>query len=159
MMRKIHIVLILILSQIAYSQVKTTDELYKTVKKLDSLIFDIGFNKCDHSHYDSIISDDLEFYHDVGGVTLGKKAFIASAKNNICGSQNKLKRELVANSMKVYPLYKDKILYGLVQEGNHDFFFMENGTWKKGGRAKFTHLWILENKQWKLKRVLSYDHQ
>lgn len=158
-MRKIQILLLLILSQIAYSQVKNTDELYKTAKKLDSLIFDIGFNKCDLSHYDSIISEDLEFYHDIGGVTLGKKAFITSAKNNICGSPNKLRRELVANSMKVYPLYKDKTLYGLIQEGNHDFFFSENGTWKKGGRAKFTHLWVLENNQWKLKRVLSYDHQ
>lgn len=158
-MRKVQILLLLILSQFVNSQVKNTDELYKTAKKLDSLIFDIGFNKCDLSHYDSIINEDLEFYHDIGGVTLGKKAFITSAKNNICGSLNKLRRELVPNSMKVYTLYKDKTLYGLIQEGNHDFFFMEDGVWKKGGRAKFTHLWVLENKQWKLKRVLSYDHQ
>lgn len=157
-MRKIHILLLLVFSQFIYSQVKETDELYKTAKKLDSLIFDVGFNKCDHSHYDSIISDDLEFYHDIGGVTLGKKAFITSAKNNICGSKNKLKRELIANSMKVYPLHKDKTLYGLIQEGNHNFFFIEDGVWKKAGQAKFTHLWILENNQWKLKRVLSYNH-
>ncbi|WP_449401199.1 hypothetical protein [Chryseobacterium wanjuense] len=84
-MRKIQIVFLLILGQIAYSQVKTTDELYKTAKKLDSLIFDIGFNTCDLSHYDSIISNDLEFYHDKGGITSGKDAFTASIKNNICG--------------------------------------------------------------------------
>lgn len=34
-----------------YSQVKIADELYRTAKKPDSLIFDIDFNKCDFSHY------------------------------------------------------------------------------------------------------------
>jgi hypothetical protein len=121
-MRKIQILVLLILSQIVYSQVKNTDELYKTAKKLDSLIFDIGFNKCDLSHYDSIISDDLEFYHDKGGITSGKAAFTASIKNNICGGPNKVKRELVPNTMKVYPLYNKNVLYGFIEEGEHDFF-------------------------------------
>lgn len=158
-MRKIQILLLLILSQIVYSQVKTTDELYKTAKKLDSLIFDIGFNKCDLSHYDSIISNDLEFYHDKGGITDGKAAFIASIKNNICGGPNKVKRELVPDSMKVYPLYNKDKLYAFIQEGVHEFFEFSNGKWNKGSRAKFTILWISEDNQWKMKRVLSYDHQ
>lgn len=158
-MRKIQLFLVLsFFSHIAYSQVKTTDELYKTAKKLDSLIFDIGFNKCDLSHYDPIISDDLEFYHDKGGITDGKAAFIASIKNNICGSPNKVKRELVPNSMKVYPLYSNNVLYAFVQEGEHEFFEFSNGKWVKGSLAKFTILWLLEDKQWKMKRVLSYDH-
>ncbi|MBB6370835.1 nuclear transport factor 2 family protein [Chryseobacterium shigense] len=158
-MRRIQLFLILsFFSQIAYSQVKTTDELYKTAKKLDSLIFDIGFNKCDLSHYDTVISDDLEFYHDKGGITEGKTAFIASIKNNICGSPNKVRRDLVPNSMKVYPLYSNNALYAFVQEGEHEFFEFSNAKWVKGSRAKFTILWLLENKQWKMKRVLSYDH-
>lgn len=158
-MRKIQILVLLILSQIVYSQVKNTDELYKTAKKLDSLIFDIGFNKCDLSHYDSIISDDLEFYHDKGGITSGKAAFTASIKNNICGGPNKVKRELVPNTMKVYPLYNKNVLYGFIEEGEHDFFEYFNNKWNKGGHAKFTILWILEGKDWKMKRVLSFDHQ
>ncbi|GAB0156745.1 hypothetical protein CHRYSEOSP005_20120 [Chryseobacterium sp. Alg-005] len=158
-MRKIQILMILSLfSQLMYSQVKPTDELYKTAKKLDSLIFDIGFNKCDLSHYNSIVSNDLEFYHDKGGITSGKEAFIASIKNNICGGPNKVKRELVPNSMKVYPLYNNNVLYAFIQEGEHDFFEFVNGKWNKGSRAKFTILWILEGKDWKMKRVLSYDH-
>lgn len=159
MMRKIQFLILLsFLSPFLFSQVKTTDELYKTAKKLDSLIFDVGFNKCDLSHYDSIISNDLEFYHDKGGITSGKEAFTASIKNNICGGPNKVRRELVPNSMKVYPLYNNKVLYAFIQEGEHDFAELTNGKWKKGSRAKFTILWILEDKDWKMKRVLSFDH-
>ncbi|MFN1215357.1 nuclear transport factor 2 family protein [Chryseobacterium kwangjuense] len=158
-MRKIHLLLILgFFSQTIYSQVKTTDELYKTAQKLDSLIFDVGFNKCDLSHYKSIVSDDLEFYHDKGGITSGEKAFTASIKNNICGGPNKVRRDLVPNSMKVYPLYKNNILYAFVQEGEHEFYKFSNGKWVKGSRARFTILWILDDKQWKMKRVLSFDH-
>ncbi|UWX60890.1 nuclear transport factor 2 family protein [Chryseobacterium oranimense] len=158
-MRKILFFLILIFfSQITYSQVKTTDDLYKTAKKLDSLMFDVGFNKCDLSHYKSIVSNDLEFYHDKGGITSGEKAFTASIKNNICGGPNKVRRDLVPNSMKVYPLYNNNVLYAFVQEGEHEFFEFSNGKWVKGSRAKFTILWLLEDKQWKMKRVLSFDH-
>ncbi|WP_080780161.1 nuclear transport factor 2 family protein [Chryseobacterium phocaeense] len=158
-MRKIHLLLILVFfSQTMYSQVKTTDELYKTAKKLDSLIFDVGFNQCDLSHYKSIVSDDLEFYHDKGGITSGEKAFTASIKNNICGNSNKVRRDLVPNSMKVYPLYNNNVLYAFVQEGEHEFYEFSNGKWVKGSRARFTILWILEDKQWKMKRVLSFDH-
>ncbi len=153
-----HIVLFLILSQIVFSQVKNTDELYKTAKKLDSLIFDLGFNKCDLSHYDSIISNDLEFYHDKGGITSGKEAFTASIKNNICGGPNKVKRELVPDSMKVFPMYKNNVLYAFIQEGEHDFAEFYEGKWHRGSRAKFNILWILEGENWKMKRVLSYDH-
>lgn len=157
-MRKIQILFLLMVSQIVFSQVKNTDELYKTAKKLDSLIFDVGFNKCDLSHYDSIVSNDLEFYHDKGGITSGKEAFKASIKNNICGGPNKVKRELIPNSMKVYPLYNNNVLYAFIQEGEHDFAEFYNGKWNKGSRAKFTILWILDGKDWKMKRVLSYDH-
>lgn len=157
-MRKIQILLLFIVSQIVFSQVKTTDELYKTAKKLDSLIFDVGFNQCNLSHYDAIVSDDLEFYHDKGGITSGKAAFKASIQNNICGNPNKVKRDLVPNSMKVYPLYDNNVLYGFIQEGEHDFAEFSQGKWNKGSRAKFTILWILQGKDWKMKRVLSYDH-
>lgn len=158
-MRKIQFFLILsCISQMVYSQIKTTDELYKTAKKLDSLIFDIGFNKCDLSHYKSIVSNDLEFYHDKGGITSGEKAFTASIKNNICGGPNPIKRDLVPNSMKVYPLFKNNVLYAFIEEGEHDFYEFSNGKWNQGSHAKFNILWILEGKEWKMKRVLSYDH-
>ncbi|MBB4806098.1 hypothetical protein HNP38_001370 [Chryseobacterium defluvii] len=158
-MRKIICLLFFGFCQIAYSQVKNTDELYKTVEKLDHLIFGEGFNQCNLSHYDSIISSDLEFYHDKGGITDGKEAFIASIKNNICGNPNKVKRELVPGSMKVYPMYNNNnVLYAFIQEGEHDFFEYFNGKWNKGSRARFTVLWLKEDNEWKMKRVFSFDH-
>ncbi|WP_292008171.1 hypothetical protein [Chryseobacterium sp.] len=63
-------------SQNLYSQVKNTDELYKTAQKLDSLIFKEGYNQCNLSHYDSIISNDLEFYHDKGDELLMERKLL-----------------------------------------------------------------------------------
>ena len=41
------------------------------------------------------------------------------------------------------------------------FNLIENFEGKEtaGSIAKFSHVWILENKQWKIKRILSFDHQ
>lgn len=159
-MGKIKMLFALVLfSQTSYSQLKETDILYTTIKKLDSLVFDEGFNKCNLTHYNDIISNDLEFYHDEGGITAGKDAFMSSIENNICKSEEKRKRELLPHTMKVYPMYNDNVLYGLLQEGNHEFFRYNNGKWNKTTSAKFTHLWILDGSKWKLKKVLSYNHQ
>jgi hypothetical protein len=85
----------------------------------------------------------LEFYHDKGGITSGKEAFKASIKNNICGGPNKVKRELIPNSMKVYPLYNNNVLYAFIQEGEHDFaeFYKENGTKEAVQNLPFSGFW------------------
>lgn len=143
----------------SFSQVEDSTDLFKTIETLDSLIFDRGFNHCDFSNYDQIISDDLEFYHDIGGITSGKQAFLDSMKNNICGGTDKVKREKSNNTMYVFPLFNQNELYGAIQEGNHDFYSWINGSWKKVGTARYSILWILENKDWKMKRVFSFDHK
>ena len=64
--------------------------------------------------------------------------------------------------MEVFPLYKDngQVLYGVIQTGVHDFYQQDEGEdAHKTTTARFTHLWVVENGNWKLKRVLSYDHQ
>lgn len=50
---------------------------------LDAALFD-SYNKCDLEKFESFFDDDVEFYHDQGGLTLGKKALTESVKNNIC---------------------------------------------------------------------------
>ena len=79
-------------------------------------------------------------------------------KNNLCSNPGNNKRNLVENSLQVYPLNNNGKLYGAIQKGKHTFQQKLNGTFKTVGIADFTHLWILENKKWKLKRVLSYNH-
>jgi len=62
--------------------------------------------------------------------------------------------------MEVFPLYDEDELYGAIQKGNHQFYKVEDKRpTELMINAKFNHLWILENKDWKLRRVYSFDHQ
>ena len=72
----------------------------------------------------------------------------------------KPRRELVEGSLKVYLLKNNGVLYGAVQMGIHKFYAIEKDKPEYlTSTAKFTHLWKLENGEWKLSRVISYDHQ
>jgi len=143
------------------AQVSSDSDLYKQLKSRDSLLFDLGFNRCKIDQFESFVSDDLEFYHDKGGLTINKEDFLKNVRNNICSNPNKKPiRKLVPKSLEVYPLYENEKLYGAIQKGTHEFYLKEPNKKKyKTGSAKFTHVWILENSEWILKRVLSYDHK
>lgn len=67
-------------------------ELDKTVTALDAALFD-SYNRCDLPKFESFFVDDVEFYHDQTGVTLGRAALTESLKKNICGQTT---RELVS---------------------------------------------------------------
>lgn len=137
-------------------------ELFKTLKTNDSLLFEVGFNTCNLIQFKNLMSDDLEFYHDKSGVINSAFKFLDVIKSGICNPSNtfKARRELIKMSLEVFPLYNNGILYGAIQTGEHRFFEKNKDQPEKAGSiAKFTHLWILDNKQWKLKRILSYDHK
>lgn len=143
------------------AQVEPSSELFRTLKKLDGIIFENGFNKCLLSEMEPFISNDLEFYHDQGGITKTKENFLLTIKENICSNQEqKPIRKLVENSLEVFPLYDKGVLYGALQNGVHEFYIKESGKdLYLTSTAKFSHLWIKETDNWMLKRVLSYDHQ
>jgi len=138
-----------------------SQQLYRLIQEKDSLLFQIGFNKIDTHQVALLTSTDFEFYHDEHGITETKSAFI----KNISGIGElpfKTWRTLVEGTMEVFPLYQDnsQVLYGAIQNGIHDFYQKKEGeAARKTNTAKFTHLWVIENGDWKLKRVLSYDHQ
>jgi uncharacterized protein DUF4440 len=162
-MKKIICLLILALSiaKAPMAQVNETSDLFIELAKLDSLIFEQGFNKCQFSEFESYISEDLEFYHDQGGLSETKEDFINAIKQNICSnSEMKPIRKLVANTLKVYPLYNNGVLYGAIQSGEHEFYIAEPDKEPYlTSSAKFSHVWIKDKDSWKLKRVLSFDHQ
>lgn len=135
-------------------------EVYKTLQANDSLLFDRSFNKCETQYLNQLIAEDFEFYHDKGGITNSKADFIAIIKNGICNPNNttKSRRELVGK-LEVFPLYNNGTLYGALQNGVHKFFETTNEKEVAGSIAKFSHLWILENDIWTLKRVISFDHK
>ena len=149
---------------VGFSQVTQTSELYQTLKKKDSLLFNAAFNTCEIEVLNSLFAEDFEFYHDKVGITDGKDAFIqpiASGCDNWKGKgPQPAKRILAKGSLEVYPLHNNGTLYGAIQHGIHSFEFLdENKQYQKGAIAKFTHVWILEEEKWKLKRELSYNHQ
>ncbi|NJB37717.1 nuclear transport factor 2 family protein [Croceivirga sp. JEA036] len=158
------LLLLLLNVHTSWCQLNKTDELYKLLAKKDSLLFDAAFKTCNTDYLDQLFTEDFEFYHDKGGFTEGKEAFLRPMQEacNRRGSRAlpPAKRHLVTDSFKVYPLYKKEVLYGAIQHGVHSFSSLDqNQTYKKGDIAKFTHIWIIENGEWKLKRELSYDHQ
>lgn len=142
-----------------YSQIDQTSSLFKELKTRDSLLFNVGYNTCDLNQFESLLSKDFEFYHDEAGLINSKSAFILSVKKRICNSSLKPSRELVENSLQVYKLEKNGLLYAAIQMGIHRFYSNEINKPKcLTGTAKFTNLWKLENGVWKLSRVFSYDH-
>ena len=125
------------------------DTLFKTVQALDTKLFD-AYNHCDLATLGDMVADDLEFYHDQSGLSVGKALFLSAIKQNICG---KVERRLVAGSMEVYPLKG----YGAVQIGVHRFYHPthpEDGV----GEAKFVTLWQNKDGKWKVTRAISFDH-
>ncbi|HMF54699.1 MAG TPA: nuclear transport factor 2 family protein [Edaphobacter sp.] len=130
--------------------IKTDAELTSAITALDKQLFD-AYNTCDLDKLKTMVAEDLEFYHDKTGLAVGRQVFLDAIKNNICG---KVQRELVAESLKVYPL-KD---YGAVEMGSHRF----THPWKQDhgevGEAEFVQLWRYKDGAWKITRVISYDH-
>jgi hypothetical protein len=143
-----------------FSQVAPSSDLFKTLKTHDSLLFEVGFNTCDITQFEKLVSDDFEFYHDKSGITATKADFITSIRDGLCKMDYKARRELVENSLEVYPLENNGVLYGAIQTGSHRFYEVKDVKPDQlTSVAKFTHVWLLENGTWKLSRGLSYDHK
>ena len=128
----------------------TKVELTKIIQAQDSILFG-AFNRCDIETFKSMFTEDLEFYHDLGGLT--DYTFTVNAIKNNCDRNLGLVRTLVPGSLEVHPI-KD---YGAVQIGVHRFCHLENGR-EDCGTFKFVHIWRLSNGQWKITRVVSYYH-
>lgn len=121
-------------------------ELYNKIIEMDSIFFD-AYNNCDLKKQASIYSDDIEFYHDKGGLMTSKQGIIDGTEKNICG---KVTRELIKGSIEVYPI-KD---YGAVEIGFHKFHNnQEPDTPSHPG--KFIIMWQHLNNHWKITKVIS----
>lgn len=79
-----------------------------------------------------------------------------SVKTGLCGNENlKILREAKEGTVQVFPIAN----YGAIITGEHVFFLKEKDKEKRlDGQAKFTHLWQYKDNQWKMSRILSYDH-
>jgi hypothetical protein len=127
---------------------KQPDALFETIKSLDAKLF-TAYNHCNLETLGSMVSDDLEFYHDQTGLMVGKAPFLAAIKQNICG---KVQRTLLEDTLEVYPLKG----YGAVEIGIHRFNHPNEPD--NVGDAKFVTIWHDDNGVWKVTRVISYEH-
>ena len=133
-------------------------KLYDEIMKVDSLYFSAQ-NECDLKKYASYLSEDFELFHDKGGFTASKDDEM-EGMSVFCGeaqrSRQPLRRKLIESSLSVYPMDN----YGALQFCEHIFYLQINdGTEKVVGSGKMTVLWKLINNEWKLTRIISYDHQ
>jgi ketosteroid isomerase-like protein len=132
-------------------EIKNQADLDKAITALDTKLFD-AYNHCDLKTFDSLLADDVEFYHDQGGVTLGRQKLTESVKNNICTGDTQ--RVLVPGTLRIYYMKG----YGAIEMGVHRFLHPKTEAANGTGEASFVQLWQYKDGNWKLTRVLSYDH-
>ncbi len=136
--------------------VPASKELYDTIARMDSLLFD-AFNSCRVEAFTNLLTNDVEFYHDESGLMVSSKTQSEGLKTR-CAEQNRngiLRRELVKETLEVYPLPN----YGAVEIGVHNFYRTLSGQPEKLTTvARFVNIWQQKNGQWKVSRIISYGH-
>ncbi len=120
--------------------------LYDSIAAMDAKWED-AYNNCKLDVMEEVISEDLEFYHDQGGLMTSKQKLNEALKNNICG---KVTRELKKGSLEVYPIKG----YGAVEMGLHGFHNSQEPS-SKIHYSKFVHIWTRVNGKWQITRVIS----
>lgn len=152
--RLLSILLILVLGNNASGQEKNNNyvpdnpALYKTIVAMDSVFFD-AYNNCNLKleKYASMYADNIEFYHDRGGLSSVKKDIVESTRVNVCG---KVTRELQKGSIEVYGIPG----FGAVEFGFHCFHNKLEPN-APSHMARFMIIWEQKDNQWKLSRVVS----
>lgn len=130
----------------------TFGPLYDEIARMDSILFDAAFYSCDAAKANAIFSDDVEFYHDLGGaqeVDEVRESFVRMARG--CADGSNALRVLVPGSMHVYPMNN----YGGVQVAEHRFVQRDGSP---PGIARMVMLWRRTDAGWRVTRVISYDH-
>ena len=116
----------------------------------DSALF-AAFNQRDLTKLMSFFTRDLEFYQDNEGVenyAQTKRDF-----GQMFGQAARIRRELVAGSLQVFPIKN----YGAMQVGRHRFCHNEAGK-EDCGTFSFVHIWRRTSNGWQIARAISYGH-
>jgi hypothetical protein len=138
--------------QSAAAAAPASDPLVQKMLALDTAFFG-SFNKCvdprELDKHAAFFAKDVEFFHDLGGVTLGVDALMAQTRKNVCG---KFRRELDRESFRAYPIPG----YGAMTIGTHRFCHTPTTC---EGIAEFTTVWREKDGVWQITRALSYAHR
>jgi len=129
---------------------KTNEELFSKIAQLDSALF-TAYNSKNLALMKTYFTKDLEWYQDNGGLIHFDKVF--ENFQSIFNRNYTLTRTLIKESLEVHPIQG----YGAIEVGKHQFSHIENGKLEIG-TFKFLMIWKNENGNWKISRVISYDH-
>jgi hypothetical protein len=128
------------------------DPLYQQILALDTEMFQ-AFNTCiDPAQFEkhaSFFVKELEFYHDKGGASFTRDAYMKGVHDNVCG---KFHRELEPSTFRVWPIPG----FGAMSQGTHRFCHSPTTC---EGVGQFTMLWRQRDGHWLVTRVMSYDHR
>ena len=155
--KSITILILIFISQFGYSQETYKDileteyipidkEVYNTIVAKDKEYFD-AYNSCDIKKQASLYSENLEFFHDKGGLSTSKQEILTSIEKNICG---KVTRTLIEGSIEVYPIKN----YGAIEIGYHKFYNNQEPN-AKSKPSKFIMVWKNEGEKWLISKVIS----
>ena len=108
-------------------------ELDKAITALDTQLFH-AYNHCDLAKFASLLDEHVEFYHDQGGVTLGREKLTESIKNNICTGDTQ--RVLVPGTLKIYYMKG----YGGIETGVRRFLHPKAEAVIGTGEGSFVNL-------------------
>lgn len=126
--------------------VPINNEIYNKIVAMDKAYFD-AYNSCDMEKQAALYAEDLEFFHDKGGLSTSKQDVLTGIKNNICG---KVTRTLIEGSIEVYPINN----YGAIQIGYHKFYNNQEPD-AKSKASKFIMIWKQEGEDWFISKVIS----
>ena len=145
-MRLLISILFLTVPFVGMAQVEEASELHKQLEALDKTYFD-AYNSCDLVTQANFYSEDIEFFHDQGGLSTDKQGIIDALEKNICG---KVTRTLVAGSIEVYPIPN----YGAVLMGLHSFANNQEPD-AISTPSKFVMIWKKSEANWQITKVIS----
>jgi ketosteroid isomerase-like protein len=110
-----------------------------------------AFNAHDADGLGAWFASDLEFYHDKDGrISYGH---VMQGFRTIFARNDGIHRELLKETLEVYPVKG----FGAIEVGSHRFCHVENGR-DDCGTFRFAMVWRKDADQWRVSRVLSYDH-
>ena len=136
-------------------------DLTAQIAAADARLFHLFFEECDPAALATMVTDDIEFYHDKDGLVFLDSAAMIAGYTEQCEGRKapdawRSRRELVAGSMHVEPIPG----FGAIEEGDHVFYERQgDGPEKLVGRAHFVQVWQQSPRGWRLSRVLSYSHR
>lgn len=120
--------------------------LHNEIAEMDSIYFH-AYNTCDMETQRAIYAEDIEFYHDRGGLVTDKEAILKALEENIC---NKVTRHIIPGTLEVYPIPN----HGAFAMGYHRF---ENKMEPDAPSipSRFLAVWTKNSESWQLSRVIS----